>query len=88
MQQQSKIHGNVNQDNNPNGVVFSTDGTKMYTVGSSNDAVYQYALSTAFDPSSLTYTQNYSVASLNALPQGIFFKPDGTKFFIIDEILF
>ena len=78
------VSGNVNQDNNPNGVAFSADGSKMYTVGSNGDAVYEYALSTAFNPSTLTYTQNFSVASLLALPEGIFFKPDGTKFFIID----
>ena len=31
------------------GVVFNTDGTKMYMVGNSTDSVYQYTLSTGFD---------------------------------------
>ena len=35
---------NVNsQENNPYGLAFSTDGTKMYLVGNENDTVYQYS---------------------------------------------
>jgi DNA-binding beta-propeller fold protein YncE len=35
---------NVNsQENNPYGLAFSTDGTKMYVVGNQNDTIYQYS---------------------------------------------
>ena len=39
------------QDNQPLGITFNNDGTKMYMVGSQNDSVYQY--STAFDTQTL-----------------------------------
>ena len=32
------------QDANPYGLAFSSDGTKIYIVGSSNDTIYQYEL--------------------------------------------
>ena len=35
------------------GLTFNNDGTKMFTVGDSNNRVYEYALSSAFDISSL-----------------------------------
>ena len=31
------------QETNPTGLVISSDGTKMYTVGANNDTVYQYS---------------------------------------------
>ena len=48
------------QDTSPLGIVFNSDGTKMYIVGLSNDAVYQYstgssALATIAYPSSVNF---------------------------------
>ena len=40
------------QEANPTGLAFSSDGTKAYVIGTTNDTVYQYSLSTAStDPS-------------------------------------
>jgi sugar lactone lactonase YvrE len=36
-------------DNSPQGVAFSSDGTKMYIAGGTNTKVFQYLLSTAWD---------------------------------------
>jgi DNA-binding beta-propeller fold protein YncE len=63
-------------------LAFSADGTKMYVVSSTNDAVYQYTLSTAWDISSSTYLQSFSVAGQETAPTGIFFKSDGTKMYV------
>jgi len=71
------------QEATPRGIFFKPDGTKMYVIGSTGDAVWQYTLSTAWDVSSASYLQNFSVAAQEATPQGIFFKPDGLKMYVI-----
>jgi len=70
------------QDNAPYGLFFKPDGTKLYIVGNSNDAIYEYNLSTAWDISTASYAQNFIVASQDGTPSGLFFKPDGTKMYI------
>jgi hypothetical protein len=42
----------TSQETVPRSVVFNTDGTKMYIVGSDNDTVYQYS---TFTPATFTY---------------------------------
>jgi DNA-binding beta-propeller fold protein YncE len=71
------------QETDPQGVFFKPDGTKMYIVGSSGDAVYEYDLSSAWDVSSASFLQSFSVATQETIPQGVFFKPDGTKMYIV-----
>ena len=70
------------QDSNAKGAVLSSDGTKMFVCGDSNDVVLEYALSTAYDLSTATYTQQFDVSSQTADPKSIFFKPDGTEFYL------
>ena len=65
------------------GVVFNTDGTKMYMVGNSTDSVYQYTLSTGFDLSTASYDSvSFSVASQDTYPTGIRFNANFTKMYI------
>lgn len=67
------------------GITFKTDGTVMYLLSSSDDRVYQYTLSTAWDVSTASYASIlYNIPSLPsaAVPTAIEFKPDGTKMFI------
>jgi len=71
------------QDTFPIGLFFKPDGTKMYVVGDAGDDVNEYSLSTSWDISTASYLQNFSVASQDVNPQGIFFKPDGTKMYIL-----
>jgi DNA-binding beta-propeller fold protein YncE len=70
------------QDTEPTGIFFKPDGTKMYVVGTSGDAVNEYSLSAAWDISTASYVQNFSVAAQDSNPQALFFKPDGTKMYI------
>jgi sugar lactone lactonase YvrE len=70
------------QESNPSGVYIKPDGTKMYIVGATNDTVYQYSLSTAWDISTATYDSK-SFAADDTVPQDLFFKPDGTKMYIL-----
>ena len=73
----------ASQDGFITDVFFKPDGTKMYVVGLLTDAVYEYNLSTPWDVSSSTYLQNFSVASQLSTPEGLFFKPDGTKMYVV-----
>jgi DNA-binding beta-propeller fold protein YncE len=70
------------QDTGPHGLAFNTDGTKMFVVGKTGDAVYEYALTTGFDVSTASFTDAFSVAAQDTAPEGIAFNTDGTKMFI------
>jgi sugar lactone lactonase YvrE len=71
------------QETQPNGLFFKPDGTKMYVVGSAGDDVNEYNLSTPWDISTSSYLQNFSVAAQDLAPVDVFFKPDGTKMYIV-----
>lgn len=74
------------QDSNPRGIAFNDDGTKLFMVGLTTDAVYQYSLSTAYDLSTTSYDSvSFSVSSQDLLPIGISFNADGTKMFILGD---
>ena len=62
---------------------FKSDGAKMYVVGSIGDDVNEYDLSTAWDISTASYLQNFSVSAQDTNPQGLFFRPDGLKVYIV-----
>jgi len=70
------------QDGSPRGIFFKPDGTKMYHVGSDNDNAYEYDLSTAWDVSTATFSQSFSVSGQEPTPTDIFFKPDGKKMYV------
>lgn len=71
------------QETAPEGLFFKPDGTKMYVAGSTGDDVNEYNLSSAWDVSTASYVQNFSVATQDLTPRGIFFKSDGTKMYVI-----
>ena len=78
------------EETNPQGMAFSSDGTKMFVVGNDGDDVNEYALSTAFDASTAAFVDATSVSSEETDPTGIAFSSDGTRMFVIgyggDEI--
>lgn len=72
------------QDTNPQGIVFKSDGTRMYVVGNSGNDINQYDLSTAWDLSTASFDNvTFSIAAEETTPYAIFFKPDGTKFWLV-----
>jgi len=72
------------QDTGPSDLVFNGDGTKMFIIGTTNDSVFQYTLSTAFNVSTASYDSiSFSVASQATHPTGLAFNSDGTKLFVI-----
>ena len=71
------------QETIPNGVAFSTDGTKMFVVGQNSDNVHEYTLSTGFDVSTASYVDGFSVSGQDAFPTDLAFNDDGTKMFVV-----
>ena len=71
------------QENQPKDVAFNPDGTEMYIIGFGGDDVSQYSLSTEWDTSTAVYLQRFFVGSQETYPTGLFFKPDGTKMYVI-----
>ncbi len=75
------------EDTSPQGLFFKSDGTKMYIVGVSSDSVHQYPLSTPFDISTAgAVEESFSVAGEDTSPQGLAFKADGTKLYVIGGV--
>jgi hypothetical protein len=55
----------------------------MYIVGGQNDTVYQYNLSTPWDVSTASYAnKSFNVNVYETDLAGIWFKDDGTKFYV------
>lgn len=74
------------EDAQPRGVEFNSNGTKMYVVGTADNDINQYTLSTAWDITTASFDSvTFSVASQGTIPRAIRFKPDGTKMYIADS---
>ena len=70
------------QDTDPRGMAFSSDGTKMFVIGTFGDNVNEYALSVAFDVSTANFTTAFDVSQDNR-PRGMAFSSDGTRMFVV-----
>ena len=72
------------QNGNAGPVAFKADGTSFYVSGSTNDTVYQYDMSTAWDISTASYaSKSFSLSGQETVPTGLFFKSDGTKMYMV-----
>jgi len=70
------------QDGRSAGLVFSTDGTKLYEVGFGSNLVYEYTLSTGFDINTASFIQSFDPGFPDAI-EGVDIKPDGTKLYVL-----
>ena len=65
------------EDSTMRGLAFNNDGTKMFAVGQQYDKVYEYDLTSPFDITTLSYSENsYSVNSQENNPTDIRFNHD------------
>ena len=62
---------------------WKSDGTSFFSVGSTNDSVYRWDLTTAWDISTASNVSNFSISSVFNIPYGVSLNPDGTKMFIM-----
>ena len=69
------------EDDSPRGLAFNNDGTKMFVVGTENDAAYEYTLTTGFDVSTASYVGSFDTSMTN--PSGITFNRSGSRMFVI-----
>ena len=82
----SKSFSISTQENYPSSIYFSSDGTKMYAVGTTNSTVYQYSLSTAWDISTASYAnKSFSVSSRDDVPRGIFWESSGKALYVLGD---
>mgnify|MGYP003642784306 CR=1 FL=1 len=70
------------QDTTPKAIEVLADGTKVFMVGSDNDRVYVYTLSTAWNLGTSSFTGYYQLPS--GTPSGIRFNNDGSSMYITD----
>ncbi len=70
---------------NPANIYVSNDGTKLFVMAFGD--IYQYTMNTAHDVSTASYdSKTYDFSSqASGTVSGLFFKPDGTKFYITDR---
>jgi hypothetical protein len=80
----SKSFSVAAQDTTPTGIWFKPDGTVMYVIGTSSDTVFQYALSTAWDVSTASYSGiSYSVAAQETGSSQVNLSAAGTTMWIV-----
>nr|AIE95958.1 hypothetical protein [uncultured marine thaumarchaeote AD1000_71_B04] len=61
------------QDEAASDIAFSKSGLKMFITGNDGDDVNEYTLSVAWDVSSASFVDSFSVSSQEARPTGIAF---------------
>ena len=66
----------------PFGIEFNPDGTTMFIIGTKGNDVLQYALSTGFDVSTISFVGGLHVHAEESNPSGIAFSPSGLRMFI------
>ena len=65
---------------------FKPDGTRMFLGGwDSSGRIKQYALATAFDLSTVSFTQEYNASAQTSDMQGMALSATGDKFFVLDQ---
>jgi len=74
------------QETIPQGLAFSSDGTKMFVVGADGDDVNEYTLATPFDVSTASFVDSFSVVAQETFPQGLAFSSDGTKMYVVGAV--
>lgn len=70
------------KEDEPSDIRFSPDGLKMFIVGSQSDSVHQYALSTAWNIGSASFTASFDVSSEELFPYALHFSADGLIMYV------
>lgn len=76
----------VAQDTTTGGLAFSSTGNKMWLVGATNDAIFEYTLSTPWSISTASYSTSFSVASQTTNPVDIAVTADGKNMLVTDAV--
>ncbi len=71
------------QETSPTGMAFSSNGTKMFVVGSNGDDINEYNLTSPWDVSTATFVDAFDVTAQDLFPTGMAFSSNGTKMFVV-----
>ena len=74
-------------ENRPQDIKFNSDGTVIFVLGTENDGVARWSLSSPYDINSInqaTIAADSTYTSLGGNPRGFDFNNDGTKMFVLD----
>ena len=71
------------QDTDITELFFDDTGTKMYIAGNDSNRIYQYTLSIPWDATTASNVGAVSVASQDTNVQGLYFRDDGAKMYIV-----
>jgi len=80
----SVSHSVSGQDGTMINIFFRQDGSQFVALGSTNNTVYRYSLSTDWDLSTASFDtgQSFDFTTQDATAQGIFIRPDGKRMFM------
>lgn len=79
------------QEANGEAIFFKPDGTKMYILGRSGDDVNEYALSTAWDVTTASFTDTLAASNISGSPasegssMSMYMSPDGIYLYIVGD---
>jgi hypothetical protein len=71
------------RDTVPTDLFISPDGSILFMLGDTNNAVYRYDLTTPWDISAVTFINSFSVTAEEATPNGLYFDPTGTNMYVV-----
>jgi len=69
------------QNDQPLAIFVRADGLKLYMSGNTDFDVFEYDMTIPWDVSTLSFLQ--TIDTNEGAPRGLYFKPDGTKFYIV-----
>lgn len=75
----------LTQDTAMTGVFFRPDGSRMYTVGSTADTVWQYDLATAWNIATAGAPTSFSVVGQETVPQEAHLSADGSRMYVLGQ---
>ena len=77
----------LTQNGQPQGLAFSSDGTKMYTTGNpgADDGVWYYELDSSYCIATASFVEKFTTESTDSTPTGVAFNPIGTKMFVVGK---
>ena len=82
----TQVFSTSSVDTQPDKCRFNSNGSKFFLLGRANNRIYEYSVSTAYDLSTASYSNNsLLVSSQAAAPLGFDFSSDGTKLIVSDN---
>jgi hypothetical protein len=74
----------ASQDTTCMDIFFKPDGTQLFLAGDTNNRIFAYSLSTAWDLSTMSYSNvSFDISSYETGVSGLTFSADGTKMFTV-----